>query len=84
MKTVNVVSVVVLGSVSALLLCWSGHGPAETEGTPANCSVMTADAEIARDSVAIGNGPCCQSAPGSQMEYCAAKPERIVGHTATD
>lgn len=91
MKTINVVSLVAVGSISALLLCWSRHSPGESVATPTESSSMTFADAVVGDSTAMWYDMCCQSAASSQAEICPVNLKddpseslEIAGCTAKD
>lgn len=71
MRTINVVSLVAVGSISALLLCWSRHDPPKSEAPHQTSSGMSV-AVIASDSTSMSHGTCCQEAANSLAEGCPA------------
>lgn len=71
MKTINVVSLVAVGSISVLLLCWTRHDPVKSGATHQESS-STSAATVAGDSTAMSYSMCCQAAASSQAEICPA------------
>lgn len=72
MKTINVVSLVAVGSISALLLCWSRHDPPKSGAPPTPLSTVSVATGIAGDSTAMPYGMCCQATATSNAEDCTA------------
>lgn len=91
MKTINVVSLVAVGSISALLICWSRHDPAKSGASQKSSSGMSVAAEFAGDSTSISHGRCRQATANYLAEGCPAnhentpdKLEHFAGCTATE
>lgn len=72
MKTINVVSLVAVGSISALLLCWSRHDPPKSGAPQTPLGAVFVVAGIAGDSTAVPHGMCCQATATSEADDCRA------------
>lgn len=71
MKTINVVSLVAVGSITALLLCWSRHDPPKSEASQAPLSTVSFVDGIAGDTASMSHGTCCLAVTSSQAESCS-------------
>ena len=90
MRTTNVVSLVAVGSISALLFCWSRHDPAKSGALHQSSSGLSVATEFAGDSTSIPPSTCCQTV-NSQAESCPvdhendlAKSEHLARCTVTE